>query len=205
MRKLFLLIILAGAALGFVYPWAVRNFSGKELGTWHAYQDGRFKPVTVSLKGGTGPVRVFVDLTTNADRINAFDRTVLTLTAAAGNRTVLAERLSFSGNPTPREQSPQLTDKMFRDEAGLIDVDEAGTYVFTIGRGDADNIQIKAVDLVLRTSAAVPDGRAVQIGFGLIAFGVVGLMLAIRFGRSRHADKPETPPKPRWGRGGSDA
>ena len=106
MRKFFLLFILAGVALGLIYPWAVRNFSGEELGTWHAYQDGRFKPVTVSLKAGTGPVRVFVDLTTNADRIVAFDRTVLTLTAAAGNRTVLAERLSFSGNPTPREQSP---------------------------------------------------------------------------------------------------
>lgn len=201
MRKFFLLFILAGFALGLIYPWAVRNFSGEELGTWHAYQDGRFKPVTVSLKAGTGPVRVFVDLTTNADRIVAFDRTVLTLTAAAGNRTVLAERLSFSGNPTPREQSPQLTDKIFRDEAGLIEVDEASTYVFTLGPGDADNLQIKAVDLVLRSGAAVPDARVRQVGFGSLAFGVIGLVLAIRFGRSRRPDKSETPPKPRWGRG----
>ncbi len=203
MRKFFLLLILAGIALGFIYPWAVRNFSGEELGTWHAYPDGRFKPLTISLKAGTGPVRVFVDLTTNADRINAFDRTVLTLTAAVGTRTVLAERLSFSGNPTPREQSPQLTDKIFRDEAGIIEVGEAGTYVFTVGPGDVDNIQIKAVDLVLRSGAAVPDARARQAGFGLIAFGVVGLLLAIRFGRSRRPDGPETPPMPRWGRGGS--
>ncbi|PLP58705.1 hypothetical protein CYK37_13610 [Mesorhizobium loti] len=205
MRKFFLLLILAGIALGFIYPWAVQNFSGEELGTWHAYQDGRFKPVTVSLKAGTGPVRVFVDLTTNADRIQAFDRTVLTLTAAAGNRTVLAQRLSFSGNPTPREQSPQLTDKIFRDEAGLIAVDEADTYVFTLGLGDADNLQIKAVDLVLRSGAAVPDARIRQAGFGLIGFGVFCLMLAIRFGRSRLPDSPEAPPKPRWGRGGNAA
>ncbi|HEV2504192.1 MAG TPA: hypothetical protein VGV39_14035 [Mesorhizobium sp.] len=201
MRKFFLLFILAGVALGLIYPWAVRNFSGEELGTWHAYQDGRFKPVTVSLKAGTGPVRVFVDLTTNADRIIAFDRTVLTLTATAGNRTVLAERLSFSGNPTPREQSPQLTDKIFRDEAGLIEVEEANTYVFTLGLGDADNMQIKAVDLVLRSGAAVPDARVRQMGFGSLAFGVIGLMLAIRFSRSQRPGKPETPPKPRWGRG----
>jgi hypothetical protein len=198
MRRFFLLFILAGVALGLLYPWAVRNFSGEELGTWHAYQDGRFKPVTVSLKAGTGPVRVFVDLTTNADRIIAFDRTVLTLTAAAGNRTVLAERLSFSGNPTPREQSPQLTDKIFRDEAGLIQVEEANTYVFSLGLGDAENLQIKAVDLVLRSGAAVPDARVRQVGFGSLAFGVIGLVLAIRF---RRPDKPETPPKPRWGRG----
>ncbi|WP_379070661.1 hypothetical protein ACHMW4_01195 [Mesorhizobium sp. UC22_110] len=199
MRRFFLLFILAGVALGLLYPWAVRNFSGEELGTWHAYQDGRFKPVTVSLKAGTGPVRVFVDLTTNADRIIAFDRTVLTLTVAAGNRTVLAERLSFSGNPTPREQSPQLTDKIFRDEAGLIEVEEANTYVFSLGLGDVDNLQIKAVDLVLRSGAAVPDARVRQVGFGSLAFGVIGLVLAIRF--SRRPDKPETPPKPRWGRG----
>lgn len=203
MRKFFLLFILAGVALGLVYPWAVRNFSGQELGTWHVYQDGRFKPVTVSLKAGTGPVRVFVDLTTSADRINSFDRTVLTLTAAAGNRTVLAERLSFSGNPTPREQSPQLTDKIFRDEAGLIAVDDAETYVFTLGLGDADNLQIKAVDLVLHSGAVIPDVRVSQVGFGSIAFGLIGLVLAIRFGRPRRSDKPETPSKPRWGRGAS--
>lgn len=205
MRKFFLLLILAGIALDFIYPWAVRNFSGEELGTWHAYQDGRLKPVTVSLKAGTGPVRVFVDLTTNADRIDAFDRTVLTLTAASGNRTMLAKRLSFSGNPTPRETSPQLTDKIFRDEAGLLDVGEAGTYVFTLGLGDADKIQIKAVDLVLRSGAAIPDARVRQAGFGLIGVGALGLILAIRFGKSRGAAKPETPPKPRWGRGGSSA
>lgn len=203
MRKFFLLFILAGIALGLVYPWAVRNFSGEELGSWHVYQDGRFKPVTVSLKAGTGPVRVFVDLTTSADRINSFDRTVLTLTAAAGNRTVLAERLNFSGNPTPREQSPQLTDKIFRDEAGLIAVDDAETYVFTLGLGGADNLQIKAVDLVLRSGAVVPDARVSQVGFGSIAFGLIGLVLAIRFGRPRRSDKPETQPKPRWGRGAS--
>lgn len=203
MRKFFLLFILAGIALGLVYPWAVRNFSGEELGSWHVYQDGRFKPVTVSLKAGTGPVRVFVDLTTSADRINSFDRTVLTLTAAAGNRTVLAERLNFSGNPTPREQSPQLTDKIFRDEAGLIAVDDAETYVFTLGLGDADNLQIKAVDLVLRSGAVVPDARVSQMGVGSIAFGLIGLVLAIRFGRPRRSDKPETQPKPRWGRGAS--
>lgn len=203
MRKFFLLFILAGIALGLVYPWAVRNFSGEELGSWHVYQDGRFKPVTVSLKAGTGPVRVFVDLTTSADRINSFDRTVLTLTAAAGNRTVLAERLNFSGNPTPREQSPQLTDKIFRDEAGLIAVDDAETYVFTLGLGDADNLQIKAVDLVLRSGAVVPDARVSQVGVGSIAFGLIGLVLAIRFGRPRRSDKPETQPKPRWGRGAS--
>lgn len=202
MRKLFLLIILVGVALSFLYPWAVRNFSGEDLGTWHVYQGGRFKPATVSLKAGTGPVRVFIDLTSDTDRINAFDRTVLTLTASASNKTVLAERLNFSGNPSPREQSPQLTDRVFRDEAGLIDVEEAGTYVFTIGPGDADNIRIKAVDLVLRAGAAVPDTRAIHIGFGLIGFGLIGMVLAIRFGRARRSTKPEISPKPRWGRGG---
>lgn len=205
MRAFFLLIIAVGIALGLIYPWAVRNFSGDAIGTWNVYRNGSFKPVSVALKVDNGPVRVLVDLTTNADRIMAFDRTVLTLTAASGGRTVLAKTLRFSGNPTPREQSPQLTDKIFREDAGLIDIDEPGQYVFTVGPGDADNIQIKSVDLNLRAGAVVPDKRGTQIGFGMIGFGIVGLMLAIRLGGPRRPKGPDMPPKPRWGRAGSAA
>ncbi len=205
MRAFFLLIIAVGIALGLIYPWAVRNFSGDAIGTWSVYENGRFKPVSVPLKADNGPVRMLVDLTTNADRINAFDRTVLTITAAVGGRTVLAKTLHFSGNPTPREQSPQLTDKIFREEVGPFDVEKPGVYVFTIGPGDADNIQIKSVSLNLRAGAAVPDERGSQIGFGMIGVGIVGLMLAIRLGGPRRPNDPDMPPKPRWGRAGSSA
>ncbi|TIP80276.1 MAG: hypothetical protein E5X60_36625, partial [Mesorhizobium sp.] len=79
MRFLFLLILLAGTGIGVVYPWAMTNFSGHEIGTWRVYEQGRFRPVTVPLSGRDAPVRVLVDLTARTERIVVSqERTVLT-------------------------------------------------------------------------------------------------------------------------------
>ena len=37
MRAVFLLILLTGVGIGFIYPWAITNFSGHEIGTWRVY------------------------------------------------------------------------------------------------------------------------------------------------------------------------
>lgn len=50
MRVLFLLVLLAGAALG-LWPWAVQNFSGSEIGTWIVYREGRFLAAEIGLPG----------------------------------------------------------------------------------------------------------------------------------------------------------
>lgn len=202
MRFLFLLILLAGIGIGVVYPWAMTNFSGHEIGTWRVYEQGRFKPVTVPLAGRDAPVRVLVDLTTRAERIVvSHQRTVLTLTAATGGRTVLASTLQFIHSENPRQVSPQLPDKIFRDEAGLIPSVNPGPYIFTVGPGDAEGIEMRAVDLVLRSGVGEIDSRAQPVGFSLMVVGLVGLVLALRFGGRRPQDPNSQPPPPRWGRG----
>lgn len=194
MRLLFLLILLAGVGIGAIYPWTLRNFSGAEIGTWRVYQDGQFRPQDVPLKSTDAPVRVLVD------------RTVLTLTAAHDGKTALAATLKFTGNPKPREQSPQITDRIFRDEAGLLPEVSDGVYTFTVGQGDADDIQIKAVDLVLRSGVKAIDPRLQPIGFSLIAIGFIGLVLAFRHRRGGRPENPNSqPPPPRWGRGGGSS
>ncbi|TIT02263.1 hypothetical protein [Mesorhizobium sp.] len=203
MRFLFLLILLAGTGIGVVYPWAMTNFSGHEIGTWRVYEQGRFKPVTVPLAARDAPVRVLVDLTARAERIVVSQqRTVLTLTAAAGGRTVLAATLQFTHSENPRQVSPQLPDKIFRDEAGLIATVGPGPYTFTVGPGDAEGIEMRAVDLVLRSGVGEIDSRARPVGFSLMAAGLIGLLLALRFGgRGRPQNPNSQPPAPRWGRG----
>ncbi|GLS37133.1 hypothetical protein GCM10010869_27260 [Mesorhizobium tianshanense] len=204
MRFLFLLILLAGIGIGVVYPWAMTNFSGHEIGTWRVYEQGRFKPVTVPLAGRDAPVRVLVDLTTRAERIVVSQqRTVLTLTAATGARTVLASTLQFIHSENPRQVSPQLPDKIFRDEAGLIPTVSPGPYIFTVGPGDAEGIEMRAVDLVLRSGVGEIDSRAQPVGFSLMAVGLIGLVLALRFGgrRPQNPNPNSQPPPPRWGRG----
>lgn len=203
MRFLFFLILLAGIAVGIVYPWAMTNFSGHEIGSYRVYEQGRFKPVTVTLSAGDAPVRVLVDLTARAERIVSQQRTVLTLTAAAGSRTVLASTLQFNHSDNPRQVSPQLPDKIFRDEAGVIATVSPGAYLFTVGPGDADDIPMRAVDLVLRSGAGEIDNRARPVGYGLMAVGLIGFLLSLRFGGSRPENPNSKPPPPRWGRGSS--
>lgn len=203
MRFLFVLILLAGIGTGVIYPWAMTNFSGHEIGTWRVYEQGRFKPLTVPLGGRDAPVRVLVDLTARAERIISGQRTVLTLTAATNGRTVLASMLQFNHADSPRQASPQLPDKIFRDEAGLIPTVSPGPYTFTVGPGDAEGIPMRAVDLILRSGAGEIDARARPVGYSLMAAGLIGLLLAMRFGGSggRPQNPNSQPPPPRWGRG----
>jgi hypothetical protein len=203
MRFLFVLILLAGTGIGVIYPWAMTDFSGHEIGTWRVYEQGRFKPLTVPLGGRDAPVRVLVDLTARAERIVSQQRTVLTLTAATNGRTVLASTLQFNHADNPRQASPQLPDKIFRDEAGLIATVSPGPYTFTVGPGDAEGIPMRAVDLILRSGVGETDSRARPVGFSLMTVGLIGFLLALRFGGSggRPENPNSQPPPPRWGRG----
>lgn len=201
MRFLFALILFAGVGIGAIYPWAMSNFSGHEIGTWRVYEQGRFKPVTVALNSSDEPVRVLVDLTARAERIVSQQRTVLTLTAATNGRTVLASTLQFNHSDNPRQASPQLPDKIFRDEAGLIPVVSPGPYVFTVGPGDAEGIEMRSVDLILRSGVGEVDKRAQPVGFSLMAVGLIGFVLALRRGGGGRPENPNSqPPPPRWGR-----
>ncbi|MEI9428947.1 hypothetical protein [Mesorhizobium sp. Cs1299R1N3] len=201
MRFLFVLILLSGTGIGLIYPWAMTNFSGREIGTWRVYEQGRFRPLTISLKDRDAPVRVLVDLTARAERIVSQQRTVLTLTAATNGRTVLASTLQFNHVDNPRQASPQLPDKIFRDEAGLIATVSPGAYLFTVGPGDAEDIPMRAVDLVLRSGVGEIDGRARPIGFTLMAVGLIGFLLSLRSGGGRPENPNSQPPPPHWGRG----
>lgn len=201
MRSLFLLILLAGTGLGIIYPWAATNFSGREIGIYRVYdRGGAFKPVDVALASADAPVRVLVDLTTLAPPVVKPAHAILTIAATTRGQTVLAEALNFY-DTTPRERSPQLPDPIFRDDAGLIRDVQAGTYRFTIDRGDADNVQIKSVDLILRAGGLEADRRAQPIGLSLMAIGFIGLVLSLRSGRNKPQNPNSQPPAPRWGRG----
>ena len=174
-------------------------FSGREIGVWQVYdRGGAFHPVTAKLSSADEPVRVLVDMTAVAPPEFASSSTVLTLTASRGGRTVLAETLSFS-EAKPQEKSPQLREKIYRDEAGVMSGIEDGDYTFVVGQGDVEGIQMRSVDLILRGGAGAVEPRLQPIGFALTAVGFIGLVLSIR--RGRRGRNPDTqPPAPRWGR-----
>lgn len=199
MRLLLLLILLAGIAGG-IYPWLASGLAGSEIGSVEVFDaESGFRPATVHLSDSDAPLRVLVELTAARPLDVSEERAVLILSVNAGGRTVLAKTLSFADSG-PRETSPQLTERVYRQDAGTIASIEDGDYIFTVGAGDAAGVEIRAVDLVLISGPAAIDPRIQPIGFALMAIGVVGLVLSFR---RRGPDKQNSePPKPRWGRGG---
>lgn len=204
MRGFFLLLLLAGAALGIFYPWYANNFSGEELGSWPVYDRASgFKPFEADLGSSDAPVRVLVDLTTLGAPAFENVRAVLTMTVSHDGRTVLAKAMSFADSVS-RQRSPQSQDRIYRAEAGVIDPVAPGTYKFTVGQGDVDDMDMRAVEVELRSGAAPLDRRAQPAGFALMAVGFIGLVVARRRRRGDPPANPNSqPPPPRWGRGAS--
>ena len=160
-----------------------------------------FRQATARLSSADAPVRVLVDMTALAAPEFAPARTVLTMTVSSEQGTVLAETMSFAESK-PQERNPQLRQKIYRDEAGLITGIEDGDYTFVVGPGDAEGIDIQSVDIVLRGGASRLDPRLQPVGYALSAIGFIGLVLAMRARRRKPANV--SPPPPRWGRGGDD-
>lgn len=198
MRLLFLLILLAGAALG-LYPWAVANFSGSEIGTWSVFESGRFVPAQVRLKSSDAPVRVLVDLTIWRPHAVQTGRAQLGIAATHDGQTVFQDVLKFPADPLRRQKSPQITERVFRADGGLIERIGGGIYRFDLQRSDLVDADIKGVELVLRRDAGAVDPRMQPAGLSLMGIGAVGLVLAFRR-RARRTENPNSR-SPRWGRG----
>ena len=197
-RILFLLILIGGLALGIAYPLLMQNVSGHAIGSYTVYERTTgFRPLEVALVPEDAPLRVLVDMTSIGSLVVPDSATVLTLTASVDGRTVLADTLTFIREDT-RNDSPQSGAVVHRDEAGVIDPVEAGPYTFVVGPGDAEGIEMRKVEVVLRGGVMEADRRAAPIGYVLMVVGFVGFVLSYRRGDSGRNSEP---PKPRWGRG----
>jgi hypothetical protein len=133
---------------------------------------------------------------------------VLTLTVSSGGKTVLAAPLTFE-DAVARDDTPQTPQMIYRTLAGVIETVEADAppYTFTIGRGDADEIDIARVDLLLQRAAQKVDPRAIPVGYIVLAVGAILFVLSFRGGGSAPPANPNSQPPPppsRWGRGASD-
>lgn len=201
MRVLFLVIFLVGLALGVGYPFVVENAPRREIGSWPAYDRASgFQKVEATLTENDAPVRVLVDLVSSGVPRFSSDRIALTVTADHGSRTVLAKALNFA-EALPHSDSPQSTQRMFRDEAGVIPEVEDGAYLFTVGPGDADDLGLVSARVVLQSGGLAYDDRVQPIGFMLMAVGFVGFVIALRRGGGGRPQNPNSqPPPPRWGR-----
>jgi hypothetical protein len=202
-RFLFGLLLLAGMALG-ASPWLQGAVPSRPVGTWRVYEEqAGFTPAQPQLTAADAPVGVSVDLTTRGLASLPKGAAILTMTAAVDGRTVLATALDFAG-AQGRDINPQTQEKVFHADAGVIESIEAGTYIFTFGKGDAEGVSMRSADVVLTHRGGVLDPRLQPIGFSLAAIGFIGLVLGFRHRAGGPPSNPNSqPPAPRWGRGGS--
>jgi hypothetical protein len=210
MRRLFaLLVFLAGAALAFGYPMLAERLPPKPIGTLPVFSPvGGFVPVSRNLRPEDLPAVVYVDLYSSGSPKFGKDRAVLTLTASAAGKTVLAAPLDFQ-DAVQRDDTPQTPEMIYRATAGTIDsVDPAAPLVtFTVDRGDADAIDVARVDLVLEHGPQKVDPRATPVGWIVMAVGAVAFLISFRRGGgagSPPANPNSQPPPSRWGRGAAD-
>ena len=199
MRFFFLILLLAGVFLGVLYPRLAMPPSPRDIGSWPVFDtETGFQPVDVPIAPAGSPVFVFVELTVASRFQPSPSETVLTITGSSGGRTVLAETMSFA-DIDPVAASPQGSSWTYRSEAGAIDPAGGGLHTFVVGPGDAEEVNIVGVDLVLSIGEGDLDSRIQPIGFVLMTLGAVGFVLSIV--RRRRIGKPgDENSGRRWGR-----
>lgn len=195
--RLLLLVVLGfGLLLGVVYPWSAADQTGYEIGRLPVFdpQSG-YETVEIALDPEEELVRVQVEVTTDGTEVPS-GTPVLELTVASGDRTELFHAISLEGIDS-RLVSPQSQERVYPVEAGTLYFIKSEPYVFTFAPS-GDTAAIRAVDLILLGGFFEYDESVPPMGYGIIAFAVIGLLISFR----RRRNNPNSqPPPPRWGRG----
>ncbi len=203
MRKIYVLMLLAGVACGFGYPWYMENRTGSPIGTFRVYtRAGGFKPIDVVLTPDQAPVRVFVDIVPLKGYYPDSSRTLLALTVSSGGKTALASRLNYMG-ASEQTKNLQNSEQLFRDIAGEIRDITAGPHRFVVSEGDSDDLSLKSADIVLRANALDADKRVQPIGVALFVLGLLGFIRSLRKQKRETNDaqvQTVPPEKSKWGR-----
>ncbi|MBO6725584.1 MAG: hypothetical protein JJ911_08000 [Rhizobiaceae bacterium] len=200
MRFFFLLMVLAGAALGIAYPWAASNVTGYEVGTWRVFERGSgFTPADVSLAPSETPVAVTLDLRADGALIRSDTKPLLTIDVSGDGEFVSSVALDFT-EAEVRTINPQSGETGYRIEAERLHTVDHSKYRFELGPGVAGTERFNSVDLIVNAGAFDLDARAIPAGFILMALGLLGFVASF-FRRGRPENPNSSPPPPRWGRG----
>lgn len=198
MRFFFLVVLLAGLALGIGYPLAVRHVPGYEIGVFPLFDAGGYRPADVSLAPADAPVRVRLVMQVAERLVPSADRAVFRMSVTTGGQPVFEQSVTFAGLE-PQAGAEADADAVYEDDLATIDpVNGDDRYVFTLEPTAGGGVSPSRVDLILNAGAFDLDPRAVPVGYVLIVVGVVGF---VAMARRRRKLNRENPPPPRWGRG----
>ena len=198
MRWLGVLVFLAGLALSFGAETIFQRATSREIARAAIYENGLFKPFDIDLGSSQAPLGLQLIMREGGQYKPALGEAALTLTATHKGRSAFAGAVVFGDSD--RLKSPVTGAAEYSKNIGRIADLTAGSYVFAAGEGDAENIALQSVELVLLANAfeTIPDVST--YGTILIWLGAAIFVFGLRR-RNRTADNQ--PPAPsKWGRGG---
>ncbi|WP_187970379.1 hypothetical protein [Aquibium microcysteis] len=200
MRFFFLVVLMAGLALGIGYPLAVRHVPGYEIGVFPLFDGDGYRRADVSLAPADAPVRVRLVMQVAERLVPSADRPVFRMVVTTGEQPVFEQSVTFAG---VEPQAGAEADFLYEDDLATIDpVNGDDRYVFTLEpTAGGGGVSPSRVDLILNAGAFDLDPRAVPVGYVLIVVGFVGF---VAMARRRRKLNRQNPPPPRWGRGPED-
>ncbi len=142
------------------------------------------------------PLAIAVEMISRGPLRSDLQGAVLTVTAAEGGRTVLAEALDFKG-VDGRITNPQTGEVAYRQRAGTVESDGSGLQI-NVARGDAEGVDISSVTVIVEGTRGLRQPNLVPAGYILMIVGLVGFIAGFR--KRTPSNPNSSPPPPRWGR-----
>lgn len=189
-------MLVAGMALGIVYPRYMQALLGPELARWQAYDEaGGFRAETARLFFSDGSTVLTGSLSVRGPLRNAAGRRLVRIAVNDEQDNEVAQiALGFDGGDGAL-QSPQTGIVRYQEAVPLLG-ESFGLYTFTPFAGpDFPEEGVVAVELAVNAAENHVDPLARPAG---AALGIVGLGAMLLGLRRRRANPNEQPP--RWGR-----
>jgi hypothetical protein len=186
-RLIGTLLFLCGLVLTFAPSTMTGIVFGREIARASVFENGVFKPFSITLEPWHSPLAIDVEMQDGGQ----YQPTT--------SENVLAQAITFQ----PEDKLAETSISTFQKRVAGISLVESGPYSFAFADGDAETIDLRRVEVILRANA-FDAGTVSNIAIAMIWIGFFIWFIGQRRRSRRLASQPVTPAKPagtKWGRG----
>jgi hypothetical protein len=172
---------------------------GREIARASVFENGVFKPFSITLEPWHSPLAIDVEMQDGGQYQPTTSAAALTLVLTSQGENVLAQAITFQ----PEDKLAETSISTFQKRVAGISLVESGPYSFAFADGDAETIDLRRVEVILRANA-FDAGTVSNIAIAMIWIGFFIWFIGQRRRSRRLASQPVTPAKPagtKWGRG----
>jgi hypothetical protein len=201
MRIFGLLSFLIGLALSFAPEEVFSQFLGREIARETVFENGAFREAIVDLSPALAPAAFRLRIEEDGRYVPASGQAALAIVISHSGQSGFAAPVI----PVEEHRSAEA------GETGAVIYDvpvtrfselASGPYRFTVSEGDADEIGLTRVELIVQANAFAETPDFAFYGNILLWIGAAMFFIGLRRRNRARAANPAEPPAPKWGRGG---